>query len=1160
MRVRRSKRKSAVGRADAAGAAGAPGNQALQRLLQMHPAAGHEARAPDPFEREAERVADRVTSSDRRSAHPQIRRLTSPMSSALGDAGPGIERSLAGAGRPLEPGLREEMEQRFGHDFSRVRTHAGSEAERSARELGAEAYAAGYDLVFARDPFAGGALPLEGRRLVAHELTHVVQQAGMRTALQMQPDAKKKAARAGKTRVIVAIHAEAGTTEGATATIIGEKAPLPIVLERNDLPEGTHRLTKRDVPGTPLVEFEREGSTGYGFRWQRPEGVVSAERVVVVVGPAEFSFEEHAQAEFDAVPERIMSRLTKKGARRLETPEEKLGFANFARELQRRGVTDEELALFYERAKGAADPRRKFDWTWDWPSAVDQVIGGRAALEKKAEETTERFQAFSSNIPDIPADAYKLYRMSQVFPDLRAAAKEELAESGIDIEVMEANREFMMEEFDARLRLETNAALDRFEGGLLLTRERYIDDKGAKLKIAAIREAAQRPEVTGPKAVMKERKKERDSAEQTYMRSVMANSYSPSAAPVKEARKLFEEADQIYVDARVAYLTALQKASGIPVPSWRGLDVEKFFYGSSADRSYHLLSAYIWQTLRDVARARKELAKDKGTIYKADMMVQLTKDVLGITPDSTVDKLVDQRVEENASAPWWERLLDILSLALIFIPGGAVVTAVRFGVGVAQTISAIDNEALSETLARAEVRQEGGSAFTVGMSVVGSAADLGDVVKVMKGGSAIIDKAADVERAIAKTTDAATTAGAKAEHAVEQVAEGASKEAKAATEIPPAPLKAPEPELPPRTPEPAPPPKTPEPPPPPKTPELPPPPKTPEAPPPPKAPEEPPEPPRAPEPEPEVYGPKHDKDFGDIDRETRQEVPEATGPVTGQKMGQAVPGRPVQPPARTFTDEEIEALKAAETRLAKKRKAEVLADLEQRRPEVYKEIIKKGRLQSRETISDFAARDPQKIEELYADWVKGRARKRKPIKSSFARYVKRRFAHARGQAGEAEDAFVRGADEIMVKAPKSRATARGSDSMTYQTKADRVRYRDNKAFATGAQIEKVSALEKNLIHNLKEDINDIERYLRSATDVPPEIANKVLPRLKDALAELEEYVAKHPPGDAYAADVRDAFDSILRNNGIDRVVTFAGAGPGVSIAPDLAGKAGFKVD
>jgi hypothetical protein len=87
-----------------------------------------------------------------------------------------VEHALASHGKPFEPALRQEMEQRFGHDFSRVRVHIGAVAEQSARDVNARAYTVGDNLVFGAGEFKPETR--QGRRLLAHELTHVVQQSG----------------------------------------------------------------------------------------------------------------------------------------------------------------------------------------------------------------------------------------------------------------------------------------------------------------------------------------------------------------------------------------------------------------------------------------------------------------------------------------------------------------------------------------------------------------------------------------------------------------------------------------------------------------------------------------------------------------------------------------------------------------------------------------------------------------------------------------------------------------------------------------------------------------------------------------------------------------------------------------------------------------------
>ena len=86
-----------------------------------------------------------------------------------------VNDGLRTPGQPLESGSRAFFESRFGHDFSGVRVHTGGEADRSARAVGALAYTVGNDIVFAANQHSPHTT--WGRRLLAHELTHVLQQA-----------------------------------------------------------------------------------------------------------------------------------------------------------------------------------------------------------------------------------------------------------------------------------------------------------------------------------------------------------------------------------------------------------------------------------------------------------------------------------------------------------------------------------------------------------------------------------------------------------------------------------------------------------------------------------------------------------------------------------------------------------------------------------------------------------------------------------------------------------------------------------------------------------------------------------------------------------------------------------------------------------------------
>ncbi|WP_410597532.1 DUF4157 domain-containing protein [Amycolatopsis sp. lyj-23] len=80
----------------------------------------------------------------------------------------------SGGGTPLDASTRADMESRLGADFSDVRVHTDGAAHDSAKSVNAQAYTVGSDIVFQRDKYDPASEP--GRHMLAHELTHVVQQ------------------------------------------------------------------------------------------------------------------------------------------------------------------------------------------------------------------------------------------------------------------------------------------------------------------------------------------------------------------------------------------------------------------------------------------------------------------------------------------------------------------------------------------------------------------------------------------------------------------------------------------------------------------------------------------------------------------------------------------------------------------------------------------------------------------------------------------------------------------------------------------------------------------------------------------------------------------------------------------------------------------------
>jgi hypothetical protein len=134
-----------------------------------------------------------------------------------------VDEALRSPGRSLDPATRSLMQSRFGHDFSKVRVHADPAAAESARGHRARAYAFGHDIVL-RDGYRPNTVP--GRRVLAHELAHVVQQTGGITegAVGAQNPRAEAEARVASDRVGAGMAAGALTRTPVRVALDGDEA------------------------------------------------------------------------------------------------------------------------------------------------------------------------------------------------------------------------------------------------------------------------------------------------------------------------------------------------------------------------------------------------------------------------------------------------------------------------------------------------------------------------------------------------------------------------------------------------------------------------------------------------------------------------------------------------------------------------------------------------------------------------------------------------------------------------------------------------------------------------------------------------------------------------------------------------------------------------
>jgi hypothetical protein len=149
------------------------------------------------------------------------------------DVPPIVRSVLNSSGQPLDPATRAFMEPRFGHDFSQVRVHNNALAHQAAGGQLARAFTVGTHVVFG--PRRYEPTSIEGKRLLAHELAHVVQQAG-----------PESGASASARHEIDADHAATAAIQGRPAAVL-QRAPVGVQREP---------LSEEEIAKLPLDQVE----------------------------------------------------------------------------------------------------------------------------------------------------------------------------------------------------------------------------------------------------------------------------------------------------------------------------------------------------------------------------------------------------------------------------------------------------------------------------------------------------------------------------------------------------------------------------------------------------------------------------------------------------------------------------------------------------------------------------------------------------------------------------------------------------------------------------------------------------------------------------------------------------------------------------------------
>jgi hypothetical protein len=159
--------------------------------------------------------------------------------------------ALASPSHVLPDAVRAPMESRFNHDFSQVRLHTDANAEESADAINARAFTIGNDMYFKTGHYAPETL--SGQKLLAHELTHVVQQAG--SSPKGYSQSKLAQSQPGDVYETEADAVAERVTRGAPAGNISNVTSTPMVQRQDkDLKTGTKQDEKKKEAGSAIGE------------------------------------------------------------------------------------------------------------------------------------------------------------------------------------------------------------------------------------------------------------------------------------------------------------------------------------------------------------------------------------------------------------------------------------------------------------------------------------------------------------------------------------------------------------------------------------------------------------------------------------------------------------------------------------------------------------------------------------------------------------------------------------------------------------------------------------------------------------------------------------------------------------------------------------------
>jgi hypothetical protein len=673
-------------------------------------------------------------------------------------APPIVHQVLRSPGHALDNATRAFMEPRFGRDFSNVRIHTDSAASRSARDIQAHAYTVGTNVVFGEGQFAPSTP--QGKSLIAHELAHVVQQAGTAGDAVQRKGKKHQETKAPKPEIVKIVAFE-GSKDGAVAYVLQPAGPESdaegsitqelVTIDQNKLNPGEYKL-RLDRSAATLYRWVAEsGSSPEAgtFTWHNP--LVDAKTKEREYGYAE-------TVVITIIPSYIRGYLEKKQGPR-GTEKETFAELEAAEILAKHGITNDELLLSRQKvidARALGNPVSDLDPV----TFANKFVADRAPAEAAALDNRKNFLTAANRLSAIRgALDVETTVLFLTDPDLAAARflRDDIHHvigtgdpygfylAGTDF-VDQADLRATITSFantlDFELRALAQAVLNAAEVGILETDALFTGvfggTSGRGNLAGELETLDQDPQVKNLVARIKfeqshgtQDSQPADENESSYSIHQILRTGLPAVAAVVDLSEAAKEEDA-YIDTLKQKLNETVVAnSQLKVAGLKGFDAFDFLE-QKPEKVRSDLSLALADGRRRIGDARRLLSDDSKFVYGADKIIALEKAQLHVTHGSSLDRIIDgiveSRLEEKST---WESIVSVINLLAalpIPPPAGPILRAVAAGINIGQSFNKYAAESIG---ANTSLKKDAPSAAALGLDFVitatGSVADVASI-------------------------------------------------------------------------------------------------------------------------------------------------------------------------------------------------------------------------------------------------------------------------------------------------------------------------------------------------------------------------------------------------------------------------------------------------